>query len=279
MSLSLFRASGLTLVCLLLAGMLALAACSSADDDEDAAEPAATTAPAAQAQPTAAPPPTQAPPADAPQTGGTLRFGIPEPNSFDPQATWSVVAGNIAGMYGDVLVSRHPRNLRVPARRAGELLGRLRRYAHLDVQPERGHHLSRRHGVRRRSHGSLVPARRRRGLGAEDLPAAGSRHLRAGRPDVRHQVAQDIRPHAGSHLLAGVVHRDRRASFARWWAKRTTARNPSARARSCSKNGCAATTPRSPATPTTTGGRGSTRTRARPTWTASTSSSSRKRPC
>ena len=108
MSLKIARATGFA--CLwLLASLLVLAACSSAEEEAPAPTAAATSAPVtSQAQPTAAPPQPSAPPADAPQTGGTLRFGIPEPNSFDPQATWSVVAGNIAGMYGDVLVSRHP---------------------------------------------------------------------------------------------------------------------------------------------------------------------------
>ena len=107
MSLRIVGAGGGALV-FLVASLMVLAACTGAE--EEAEQPAApTSAPVTtQAQPTTAPAPETAPADDAPQTGGTLRLGIPEPNSFDPQATWSVVAGNIAGMYGDVLVSRHP---------------------------------------------------------------------------------------------------------------------------------------------------------------------------
>ena len=86
--------------------VLVMVACSSSEDEGDAAAPAA--APQAVAAPTTAAPAAPAVQEEKPRSGGTLRLGIPEPNSFDPQATWSVVAGNIAGMYGDVLVSRHP---------------------------------------------------------------------------------------------------------------------------------------------------------------------------
>jgi peptide/nickel transport system substrate-binding protein len=85
----------------------AVVACGAADEEAPAPAPAAPAA-APTAAPTAVPAPTEAPAAPAPQRGGTIRLAIPEPNSFDPQGTWSTVAGNIAGMYGDVLVSRHP---------------------------------------------------------------------------------------------------------------------------------------------------------------------------
>ena len=87
--------------------IIALVACS-AEEDEEPSAPAAPAPAAPAAAPTAAAAAAPAAQEDMPKSGGTLRLGIPEPNSFDPQATWSVVAGNIAGMYGDVLVSRHP---------------------------------------------------------------------------------------------------------------------------------------------------------------------------
>ena len=86
--------------------LLVMVACSSTEDEPAAPAAPAPAAPAA--APTAAAPAAPAVQEDKPRSGGILRLGIPEPNSFDPQATWSVVAGNIAGMYGDVLVSRHP---------------------------------------------------------------------------------------------------------------------------------------------------------------------------
>lgn len=86
-------------ILLLLTAFSLIVACS--DDDDDAPAPAQSQV--AQPQATVAPPKP-----DKPKQGGTLRLGITEPNSFDPQGTWSTVAGNIAGMYGDVLVARHP---------------------------------------------------------------------------------------------------------------------------------------------------------------------------
>ena len=101
--------TNLAIMTLSLIALVLVAACSSTEDGDTPADATSSNAAApASAAPTAVAPAAPAPQEQGPTTGGILRFGIPEPNSFDPQATWSVVAGNIAGMYGDVLVSRHP---------------------------------------------------------------------------------------------------------------------------------------------------------------------------